>query len=70
VLTVEHIPEIKKLLKEDGYEVTINRRTTRPAIYKRFCNKQGIYFFWSDLFNRTTTVAEAVIYLKNLYDNT
>ncbi len=61
--------EIKKLLAEDGYEIIYPVNKMCPAIYKVRCRKPGVPFFVGDLLRNHDLVSDAVIYLKNLYDN-
>ena len=69
MLTIDQMKEIAKLLAEDGYEILHPANKLCPAIYKVRCRKPGVPFFIRDLLKNHNTVSEAVIYLKNLYDN-
>lgn len=61
--------EIEKLLAEDKYEILYPVGKLCPAIYKVRCRKPGVPFFIGDLLRKHESVSDAVIYLKNLYDN-
>lgn len=67
MITTDQLKEIEKLLAEDKYEIIYPVNKMCPAIYKKMCRKPGVPFFMSDVLKHET-VSDAVIYLKNLYD--